>query len=98
MQEKLKIASEKYGDLETEHKEEVLRNQELLEKKDECIALLKRELEVANDVLESSRHETLSKHMEGSDLFVVFFFYEQILDAKFLLQNFLQVLQLHQTY
>lgn len=66
MQENLKIASEKYGDLETEHKEEVLRNQELLEKKDECIALLKKELDVANDLLEGSRHETLSKQIEGS--------------------------------
>lgn len=66
MQENLKIASEKYGDLETEHKEEVLRNQELLEKKDECIALLKRELVAANDLLEGSKHETLSKHIEGN--------------------------------
>lgn len=65
MQTNLKTASEKYGDLETEHKEEVLRNQELLEKKDECIALLKRELEVANDLLEGSRNESLSKHIEG---------------------------------
>lgn len=64
LQENLKTASEKYGDLETEHKEEVLRNQELLEKKDECIALLKRELEVANDLLEGSRHDSLSKHIE----------------------------------
>lgn len=67
MQEKLKIASDRYGDLETAHKEEVIRNQELLEKKDECIALLKRELDVANDLLESTKQDSLNKHIEGDD-------------------------------
>ncbi|XP_017772857.1 PREDICTED: nucleoprotein TPR isoform X2 [Nicrophorus vespilloides] len=51
MKEKLEEALDKYGDLETKFKESELCNEEILNKKNECIAMLKKELQTANEVL-----------------------------------------------
>lgn len=72
MQDNLKTASEQYGDLETKYKEETLRNEEILEKKNECIAVLKKELETANHVIEGLKAETLQKDVEGKKIILGF--------------------------
>lgn len=61
-------AIEKYGDLETKFKEAEIAHEEILEKKNECIAMLKRELEAANDVLNSTKEENFKKGLEGKSL------------------------------
>lgn len=65
MQENLKNASEQYGDLETKHKEEMLKNEEIINKKNECIAVLRKELASANEILDGMRQDNLQKEVEG---------------------------------
>lgn len=67
VQELLKTATEKYGELETKHKEMELANEEIIAKKNEYIAMLKNELNIANEVLESSNHN-ISQPNEGEEL------------------------------
>ncbi|CAH1106510.1 unnamed protein product [Psylliodes chrysocephalus] len=57
VQQLLKTATEEYGELETKHKETQLANEEIISKKNDCIELLKKELETANEVFENSRTE-----------------------------------------
>ncbi|KAF7268978.1 hypothetical protein GWI33_017962 [Rhynchophorus ferrugineus] len=65
VQELLKQATEQYGDLETKHKESVLANEEILAKKNDCIAMLKKELETANEIIEQNKNDTFGKSVEG---------------------------------
>lgn len=65
LQETLKHASDQYGDLETKHKEEMLKNEEILIKKNECIAVLRKELTTVNELLESVKQDHLQKEVEG---------------------------------
>lgn len=65
LQENLKDASEQFGDLETKHKEEMLKNEEIVIKKNECIAVLRKELTTANELLETTKQDNLQKDVEG---------------------------------
>lgn len=60
----LQDASKQYGDLETEMKRKEMLHQEELTKKAECIALLKKELANANDLLKAAKQETLDAAIE----------------------------------
>lgn len=62
----MKSATEQYGELETKHKESELMHEEVIAKKNECIAMLKKELETANEILESSKADQLNRDVEGS--------------------------------
>ncbi|KAL1517690.1 hypothetical protein ABEB36_001425 [Hypothenemus hampei] len=61
----LKNATEQYGELETNFKESELAKEEIINKKNECIAMLKKELETANDVIEHCKNESLGRDLEG---------------------------------
>ncbi|XP_044766896.1 nucleoprotein TPR isoform X2 [Coccinella septempunctata] len=63
-QELLKNATDKYGDLETQHKESELAHEEIINKKNEYISILKNELEKANGLLDHSNQFKLQKDME----------------------------------
>lgn len=65
LQTLLQDASKQYGDLETEMKRKEVLHEEELAKKAECIALLKKELENANELLKAARQETLNVTIEG---------------------------------
>lgn len=65
MQQLLKSATEQYGDLETKHKESELAHEEIIAKKNECIAMLKKELETANEILENFKSDQLNREVEG---------------------------------
>ncbi|KAJ8922301.1 hypothetical protein NQ315_004243 [Exocentrus adspersus] len=65
VQQLLKSATEQYGELETKHKESELANEEIIAKKNECIAMLKKELETANEILEQSKADVLNRDVEG---------------------------------
>lgn len=65
MKAKLDEAVEKYGDLETKHKESQLAHEEIIAKKNECIAMLKKELEAANVLLDNTKQNQLEKEIEG---------------------------------
>ncbi|XP_050308541.1 nucleoprotein TPR isoform X2 [Anthonomus grandis grandis] len=65
VQELLAESTEKYGELETKLKESELMNEEIIAKKNDCIAMLKKELETANQVLEQFKDDSLGRHMEG---------------------------------
>ncbi|CAG9816022.1 unnamed protein product [Phaedon cochleariae] len=65
VQQLLKTATEQYGDLETKHKEAELAHEEIIQKKTECIELLKKELETANEIIEGSRSDSMLKDVEG---------------------------------
>ncbi|KAL3284423.1 hypothetical protein HHI36_018582 [Cryptolaemus montrouzieri] len=64
VQELLKDATAKYGELETKHKENELSHEEVVNKKNEYIAILKSELQTANELLENSKQFKLHKDME----------------------------------
>ncbi|CAH0546355.1 unnamed protein product [Brassicogethes aeneus] len=66
VQDLLKNATEQYGELETKHKESELAHEEIIVKKNDCIAMLKKELETANELLESTKHDQIHRDMEGS--------------------------------
>lgn len=61
----LREASDKYGDLETKHKEMQLSNEEIIIKKNECIAMLKQELEKSNEVFKTMKDDTIQKEVES---------------------------------
>lgn len=61
----LQDASKQYGDLETETKRKEVLHEEELAKKAECIALLKKELANANELLKAAKQETLDATIEG---------------------------------
>ncbi|KAK9892640.1 hypothetical protein WA026_021017 [Henosepilachna vigintioctopunctata] len=63
VQELLKNATNKYGELETKHKESELAHEEIIIKKNDYIALLKAELETANELLENSKHFKINKDL-----------------------------------
>lgn len=48
-------ATSRYGDLETTHREKVLRYKEEIDKRDECIQHLKKELKDANELLVAAK-------------------------------------------
>lgn len=58
-------AVEKYGDLESKNKEQELMNEEMIAKKNECIAVLKKELETLNEIVNNLRHDNVEKEVEG---------------------------------
>lgn len=55
LQQLLRAASEQYGQLETKEKEMQLKHEEQITKKNECIHLLKKELEGANQLLQATK-------------------------------------------
>lgn len=61
----LQDASKQYGDLETEGKKKEMLFEEELAKKTECITLLKKELEDANELVKVAKQETLEAAIEG---------------------------------
>lgn len=65
VQELLRQATEQYGELETKHKENELAHEEIIGKKNDCIALLKKELETANEIVEQCRSDGSAKDLEG---------------------------------
>lgn len=65
LQRLLQDASKQYGDLETEMKRKEVLHEEELVKKTECIALLKKELANANELLKAAKQETLDATIEG---------------------------------
>ncbi|KAK4876820.1 hypothetical protein RN001_009326 [Aquatica leii] len=60
----LRETTNKYGDLETKHKEMQLANEEIISKKNECIAMLKHELETSNELFKAFKDETVQKEVE----------------------------------
>ncbi|CAH1278989.1 unnamed protein product [Diabrotica balteata] len=72
LQQVLKNATEQYGELETKHKESELAKEEIIAKKNECLELLKKELETANELLDNSRpmldSEGISPNISSSKL------------------------------
>lgn len=73
VQQLLKSATEQYGELETKYKESELAHEEILAKKNECIEMLKKELETANEIIENSRPDEFNKDIEGNIKLFVFF-------------------------
>ncbi|XP_023716827.1 nucleoprotein TPR isoform X2 [Cryptotermes secundus] len=65
LQELLQSASKQYGDLETEMKRKEMLHEAELAKKTECIALLKKELADANELLKAAKQETLDAAIES---------------------------------
>ncbi|KRT85709.1 hypothetical protein AMK59_2854, partial [Oryctes borbonicus] len=65
VKDKLDEAIEKYGELETKHRETCLAHEEILSKKNECITMLKKELDVAQDLIENIKNESFQKEVEG---------------------------------
>ncbi|XP_019755756.1 nucleoprotein TPR-like isoform X1 [Dendroctonus ponderosae] len=65
VQELLRKATEQYGELETKSKETDLAHEEIIGKKNDYIAMLKKELETANEVIELNKNESLSRDIEG---------------------------------
>lgn len=61
----MKHATDQYGELETKHKESELTHEEIIAKKNECIALLKKELEGLKELLENCKQDQLHKDIEG---------------------------------
>ncbi|KAF5305601.1 hypothetical protein FQR65_LT07681 [Abscondita terminalis] len=60
----LRETTNKYGDLETKHKEMLLSNEEIVSKKNECIAMLKQELETSNELFKAFKDESIQKEVE----------------------------------
>ncbi|CAH1134187.1 unnamed protein product [Ceutorhynchus assimilis] len=65
VQELLNLNTEKYGELETKLKESELSCEEIVAKKNDYIAMLTKELETANEVIEECKNESLSRNIEG---------------------------------
>ncbi|EFA01249.2 nucleoprotein TPR isoform X2 [Tribolium castaneum] len=65
VQQMLKHATDEYGELETKHKEMELTHEEILAKKNECITLLKKELETSKELLENCKQDQIQKEIEG---------------------------------
>lgn len=65
VKDKLDEAIEKYGELETKYKESCLAHEEIVAKKNECIAMLKKELDAAQDLIENVKSESFQKEVEG---------------------------------
>ncbi|XP_045464850.1 nucleoprotein TPR isoform X2 [Harmonia axyridis] len=63
-QDLLTNATNKYGELETKHKENELAHEEIINKKNEYINILKAELQKANGLLDDSNQFKLQKDME----------------------------------
>lgn len=66
----MRDATEKYGDLETKHKEYQLANEEIIAKKNECIEMLKKELETSNEMIKNASDEAIHKEVEGRKCYV----------------------------
>lgn len=65
LQSLLRNASDQYGELETKHKEAELEHDEILTKKNDCIVMLKKELDTANDMLKMAKEESLHREIES---------------------------------
>lgn len=65
LQSLLRSASDQYGELETKHKEAEIEHDEILSKKNECIVLLKKELDTANDMLKMAKEDSLHREIES---------------------------------
>lgn len=66
LQQLLKSASEQYGELETKHKNMLLQHEEEISQKCECIKLLKKELEDANELLKLAKEGRVLKQKPNS--------------------------------
>lgn len=66
LQKLLQDASQQYGDLETKLKEEEVKYEAIIEKKNECIINLKKELEHANDLIKVAK--------QGEALYSLFYY------------------------
>lgn len=64
LQALLQEATEKYGDLETKYKETSLSNEEIINKKNEYINMLKQELEASNEMFKALKDENVQKEVE----------------------------------
>lgn len=64
LQNLLRNASDQYGELETKFKEADMEHDEILSKKNECIVMLKKELDTANDMLKVAKEESLHREIE----------------------------------
>nr|CAH7750847.1 unnamed protein product [Callosobruchus chinensis] len=65
VQQLLRTATEQYGELETKHKESELTHEEIIAKKNECIEVLKKELETANDIIKGLKTDNVDADFEG---------------------------------
>lgn len=65
LQRLLHQATDKYGDLETKHKEYRLNQEEVLAKKNDYIDMLKKELETSNELFKSVSEDAVQKDLEG---------------------------------
>ncbi|VEN40791.1 unnamed protein product [Callosobruchus maculatus] len=65
VQQLLRTATEQYGELETKHKESELTHEEIIAKKNECIEVLKKELETANDIIKGLKTDNVDVDLEG---------------------------------
>nr|CAI5828373.1 unnamed protein product [Callosobruchus analis] len=65
VQQLLRTATEQYGELETKHKESELTHEEIIAKKNECIEVLKKELETANDIIKGLKTDNVDADLDG---------------------------------
>lgn len=65
LQTLLRSASDQYGELETKYREAESEHDEILSKKNECIVLLKKELDTANEQLKLAREDSLHREIEN---------------------------------
>lgn len=61
----MKSSGEQYGELETKHKESELAHEEILAKKNECLEMLKKELETVNEIIDNLKSDDPIKDLEG---------------------------------
>ncbi|GLV34014.1 Megator [Carabus blaptoides fortunei] len=64
LQNLLRNASDQYGELETKCKESDMEHDEILSKKNECIVMLKKELDTANEMLKTAKEDSLHREIE----------------------------------
>ncbi|KAF5304003.1 hypothetical protein FQA39_LY01788 [Lamprigera yunnana] len=63
LQEMVKVTGKKYGDLETAHEEMQLTNEQIINKKNECISMLQQEVDSMNELFKNFKDENIEKNM-----------------------------------
>ncbi|VEN38999.1 unnamed protein product [Callosobruchus maculatus] len=66
VQQLLRTATEQYGELETKHKELELTHEEVMANKNECIEVLKKELETANDIIKGRNTDNVDADFDAA--------------------------------
>lgn len=61
----MKDATDEYGDLETKYKTERLKHEEEMTQRNECILLLRKELQDANELLKVTKEGTIDFFRSG---------------------------------